>query len=79
MTRIHPAVSVEDAMTMLDTRVPLTHAERRMICQSLYDTGVQEGRTVESARVTREEHGEYTDTTAAIRERLTEKARKRNA
>lgn len=43
MPDIHPALSVEDALTMLDTRIPLLQAEKRMVLQSLWDTAFREG------------------------------------
>lgn len=48
MTNVHPATSVEDALVMLDTRVPLLQSERRMIVDGLWRTafkaGAQQGR-----------------------------------
>lgn len=40
---VHFPKSVEDAMTMLDSRIPLTASERKMIVQGLYDLGRHAG------------------------------------
>lgn len=37
------ARNVEDAMLMLDSRTPLTHQERKLVAQSLYDLAFREG------------------------------------
>lgn len=111
--KIQDAVSVEDAVDMLDTRIPLLYREIQQVCQSLYDTGRREGveyttgilrraaaRVEESgdpenqrlaglllhiadvldksAEEVTDARAEYLDPTHAIRERLTEKARKRD-
>jgi len=108
---VHHAKNVEDAIIMLDSRVPLTHQERKIITQSLYDLAFREGArqgrqagmeavyaeirskaseyspsseidnyilTVLESFLPPSQHGEYTDTTTAIRERLAEKARTRS-
>lgn len=41
---IHPPVSIDDAMTMLDSRVPLTFAERCTVVKGLYRLAFAEGR-----------------------------------
>lgn len=41
--RVENAVSVADAIDMLDTRIPLLHREIGQITQSLYDTAFREG------------------------------------
>lgn len=111
--RIQDAVSTEDAVDMLDTRIPLTAREIRQVCQSLYDAarrdgveyatgvlrraaaGVEENGDRENQRLAglllhladaldkpaeevTEARAEYLDPTQAIREQLTEKARKRD-
>jgi hypothetical protein len=40
---VHPAESIDDAVTMLDSRIPLTYRERMMIVQSLWDLAFREG------------------------------------
>lgn len=80
---IHEPGSVEDALTMLDSRIPLTYAERKFVVQGLYDLafreGARQGRLAGTEAAQAEIlHGEYTDPTASIREHLTEKARTRD-
>lgn len=53
----HPSESVEDALTMLDSRIPLTARERRLIVESLYDLAFREG-----ARQGRQAGIEHTET-----------------
>jgi hypothetical protein len=43
MTPVHPSTSVEDAMTQLDTRIPLLYREQLQIVESLYDLGFDTG------------------------------------
>ena len=40
---VHHAQSAEDAIVMLDSRMPLTHQERKLIVESLYDLAFREG------------------------------------
>ena len=40
---VHPAASVEDALAMLDCRVPLTSNERKLIVQGLWDAAFRSG------------------------------------
>ena len=40
---VHPATSVDDALAMLDCRVPLINTERQMIVQGLWDTAFRSG------------------------------------
>lgn len=109
MAPVHIPVSIDDAMTMLDARIPLTHAERKIIVDGLYDLAYQEGAKAEKNRLltiaeqlrdsdtpvnrgvgtvlaaiaNTDVHNkavnaqEYADPTAAIRERLTDKAAER--
>lgn len=86
---IHLPVSKADAMTMLDARIPLTYAERKMIVDGLYDLAYQKGIEAERERfkqamrgaIERVEAipmmtGEYEDPTRAHRRQLEEKDRK---
>lgn len=43
LTNIHPATSRQDALDQLDSHIPLLHAERKMIVNSLYDLAFREG------------------------------------
>lgn len=40
---VHEATSLEDALNMLDSHVPLTFRERKMIITSLYDLAFRDG------------------------------------
>jgi hypothetical protein len=40
---VHPAESLADAMDMFDSHVPLTHREKKLILQSLYDQAFCDG------------------------------------
>jgi hypothetical protein len=42
-SKVHPSTSIDDAVTQLDSRVPLLHSERLLIAQSLYDLAFREG------------------------------------
>ena len=48
MGGVHPSAGVTDAITQLDSRIPLLHSERELIVQSLWDlafnTGAKQGR-----------------------------------
>lgn len=78
MPSVHPSTSIEDAVEQLDTRTPLLYRELVLIAKSLYDLGFQRGKQegAQAANVAAA-FTEYQDTTAAIRERLTYKARHR--
>ena len=43
LTNIHPATSTEDAISQLDSHIPLVHSERKLIVESLYDLAFREG------------------------------------
>jgi hypothetical protein len=43
LTNIHPATSQEDALTQLDSHIPLLHSERKLIVESLYDLAFRDG------------------------------------
>lgn len=43
LTNIHPATSIKDAISQLDSHIPLVHAERELIVQSLWDLAFREG------------------------------------
>jgi hypothetical protein len=79
---IHPSESIEDAMTMLDSRLPLTYGERKLIVQSLWDLafreGARQGRLAGIEHVHNTLREEYEDPTTAIRANLTKKARIRD-
>lgn len=88
LTNIHPATSVKDAIEQLDSHIPLVHAERELIVQSLWDLafreGAKQGRQAgyEAAQaldtLDREPRDEYPDPTTVIRDRLADKARQRD-
>lgn len=40
---VHHSESLADALTMLDSHVPLTYRERKLIVESLYDLAFREG------------------------------------
>lgn len=40
---VHAAESADDAIDMLDTRVPLLYSERKYICETLWDSAFQIG------------------------------------
>ena len=40
---VHPAESLNDALSMLDSHIPLTFRERKMILTGLYDTAFRDG------------------------------------
>lgn len=41
---VHPAESLDDALKMFDSHIPLTHRERKLILQSLYDLAFKAGK-----------------------------------
>lgn len=43
LTNIHPVTSLQDALDQLDSHIPLLHAERKLIVQSLWDLAFREG------------------------------------
>lgn len=43
LTNIHPATSVKDAIEQLDSHIPLVHAERKLVVQSLWDAAFRDG------------------------------------
>lgn len=73
---LHLPVSIEDAMTMLDSRIPLTYSERKMIVEGLWDLAFSEG-AKQGREAGTEATQEYTDPTTQIRERLMKKAAER--
>lgn len=81
--RIHKSESVEDAVNMLDTRIPLLQWEITLIIQSLYDNAFREGAKqgrqagIESANVLATDGTvqEYEEPTTTIRKRLEDKQR----
>lgn len=48
---LHLPVSVDDAMIMLDSRIPLTYAERKMIVEGLFELGCKTGIEAEKNRL----------------------------
>ena len=93
-TKVHPVTSIDDALTQLDTRVPLLHSELVLIVQSLYDLAFREGarqgrqagvEAMQNAGREQEDPGllvdpglSYRDPTTIIRERLAATERARN-
>lgn len=44
LTDVHPAKSAQDALEMLEEiHIPLTHAEKKLIVESLWDAAFREG------------------------------------
>lgn len=43
MSGVHEPTSPQDAMEMLDSRLPLLHSEKKLITYGLYDLGFREG------------------------------------
>lgn len=43
LTNIHAATSAQDALDQLDSHIPLLHAERKLIVESLYDLAFRDG------------------------------------
>ena len=84
---IHLPVGINDALTMLDSRVPLTAGERKMIVEGLYDLAYKAGERAERLRIkeavekifrddmhmTPMVTGEYQDPTTTIRRKLEHK------
>lgn len=88
---VHVPTSIDDAMVMLDSRVPLTYAERKMIVEGLWNLAFEKGVEAERKRLrdlmvkalddvknkTILGAPEYEDPTTSIRRKLEFKSRSR--
>ncbi len=79
---IHVPIGVNDALTMLDSRIPLTASERKMIVEGLYNLAFEAGVRAEKYRahdelvqIAQNYSDEYEDPTTTIRRGLEEKKR----
>jgi hypothetical protein len=75
---VHPSESTEDAIAMLDSRIPLTAKERRLIVESLWHVAFREGAKQGRLAGIEAAQAEYPDPGTVLREHLTEKARIRD-